>query len=475
MAFAANPSLMLQRSMPAATCPSSRAPLTALTMAKKKAGGGKKAAKPKKTVTPPSGKAAAPPKDVAETPAPAAAAKEDAPVAAPTPTPAPKAETPKADTPPKKAAAIPKSAIVDDSGVDDPEVMGKAVEVLNAGRPTLGDGLGFGPGEPVTFVGTMGEERTLGENERRGYSGDVSIVKATSKTVTVRLEGKFYGTRQWAFDSVAALFADKMPGVKVVVEDEYQLRDLYLKDVFYGEQAWALRKVGPQFVNERGIQVAQPVSPDGRMRDLDELTDMGAFDGSALQLGIEEMMEDALRQSKGATFADDRIGNLDKELAGSQTAYFSESGSESSSISLGDDDDNIESVTKVPLTTGQGAAPMSNVDKVMEGNPMFQKMTDMLSEEEGAMEEIQEMLNKSNGNMFSIMTNPKFQKLAQKMMANPELMQMMQDPAQVDKAMKSAQNLGITDSMGINVPKGTSDADATKGLTDNALDIVKGM
>lgn len=73
----------------------------------------------------------------------------------------------------------------------------------------------------------------------------------------------------------------------------------------------------------------------------------------------------------------------------------------------------------------------SKVDKVMESNPMFQMMTELLEDEPGAVNDIQEMLEKSNGNMFAIMSNPKFQSLAQKMMKNPELMQMMQDPTQV--------------------------------------------
>ncbi len=41
------------------------------------------------------------------------------------------------------------------------------------------------------------------------------------------------------------------------------------------------------------------------------------------------------------------------------------------------------------------------------------------------------LLDASNGNLFAVMSNPKFLNLAQKMMANPELMQMMQDPAMV--------------------------------------------
>ena len=40
-------------------------------------------------------------------------------------------------------------------------------------------------------------------------------------------------------------------------------------------------------------------------------------------------------------------------------------------------------------------------------------------QEPGAVEEMMELLDKANGNMFSIMTNPKFQKLAQKMMEKP--------------------------------------------------------
>ena len=90
----------------------------------------------------------------------------------------------------------------------------------------------------------------------------------------------------------------------------------------------------------------------------------------------------------------------------------------------------IESVTKVSLSQPTGA---TKVDKVMEANPMFQMMTGMLEDEPGAVDDIQEMLEKSNGNMFAIMSNPKFQSLAQKMMKNPELMRMMQDPSQVSE------------------------------------------
>lgn len=38
-----------------------------------------------------------------------------------------------------------------------------------------------------------------------------------------------------------------------------------------------------------------------------------------------------------------------------------------------------------------------------------QMMTEMLEDEPGAINDIQEMLEKSNGNMFAIMSNPKFQ------------------------------------------------------------------
>lgn len=45
-------------------------------------------------------------------------------------------------------------------------------------------------------------------------------------------------------------------------------QDLFIRDVFYSEEAWKIRQEGPQYVNERGIQVAQPVSPDGKIRDV---------------------------------------------------------------------------------------------------------------------------------------------------------------------------------------------------------------
>lgn len=111
-------------------------------------------------------------------------------------------------------------------------------------------------------------------------------------------------------------------------------QDRYIKDIFYGAEAWESRKKGPQFVNERGIQVAQPVAPDGKIREIDELD----FEGSALQLGIEEMMKDALRQSKGNTITDSfSVSNVEKELASSQTAYFSEDASDDF-----DEDDNVK-------------------------------------------------------------------------------------------------------------------------------------
>ena len=44
--------------------------------------------------------------------------------------------------------------------------MSKAVALLDEGRSTLGDGLGFGPGPSVTFTGRNGGTFTMGENER---------------------------------------------------------------------------------------------------------------------------------------------------------------------------------------------------------------------------------------------------------------------------------------------------------------------
>ena len=68
---------------------------------------------------------------------------------------------------------------------------------------------------------------------------------------------------------------------------------------------------------------------------LDELD----FEGSALQLGIEEMMKEALQSSRAdSSIGAPAIGNIEKELATSQTAYFSEDASDDVSI---EDDDNV--------------------------------------------------------------------------------------------------------------------------------------
>jgi hypothetical protein len=58
-----------------------------------------------------------------------------------------------------------------------------------------------------------------------------------------------------------------------------------------------------------------------------------------LQLGIEEMMKDALESSRaGSSIGAPAVGNIEKELATSQTAYFSEDASDDVSI---EDDDNV--------------------------------------------------------------------------------------------------------------------------------------
>lgn len=44
--------------------------------------------------------------------------------------------------------------------------MNKAVALLDEGRSTLADGVGFGPGPSVTFTGRNGKTFTMGENER---------------------------------------------------------------------------------------------------------------------------------------------------------------------------------------------------------------------------------------------------------------------------------------------------------------------
>jgi len=107
----------------------------------------------------------------------------------------------------------------------------------------------------------------------------------------------------------------------------------------------------------------------------------------------------------------------------------------------------------------------------IEGNPMFEKMADLLEAEPQAVQEMMELLDKSNGNLFSVMTNPKFQKLAQKMMANPELMKMMSDPTVVKDAMKSAQDIGLTGKMGVDLT-GDAKSDAAK-LAAKATDAIK--
>jgi len=404
---------------------------------------GKKGKKGGKKITPPAG---AGPASSSSTPE----------AAAPSPAPAP--------------ASIPKVAMVDDDGKEDPEVLAKAIAILDAGREEIGDGVGIGPGKPVTFIGEDdGKEHTLGESERKGVSGDATVVKATSKTVTVRLSGKFWGSRQWAFDAVSSYLKERMPGIAVRIEEEEQLLDLYLKDAWYGALAWEQRLKGPQYVNDRGIQVAQPFYPDGKLKEL--LAEEGeGINVNALQLGIEEMMRDALEQSSGSFTDSTPVGNIEKALAGSQTAAFSETSEEADMEAMVNADDNIESVTKVSRASLDSPGPKSEVDKALQGNPMFQMMADILEDEPGAMEEIQEMLEKSKGNMFAIMANPKFQKLAQRMMENPELMQMMSDPNAVKDAMKSAEKLGITQSMGIKTPPGMSTDAAAKDLSSKTVE-----
>ena len=90
-----------------------------------------------------------------------------------------------------------------------------------------------------------------------------------------------------------------------------------------------------------------------------------------------------------------------------------------------------------------------------------------MQSEPGVVEELMAMLDKSNGNMFAVMTNPKFQKLAQKMMSNPELMAMLTDPKLVKDAMKSAQEIGLTEQMGLK-----STGDSKKDAADFALQAV---
>jgi len=410
--------------------------------------------------------------------------------------------SPKPSSPTTKP--VPKAALVDDSGDADPDVLARAKAALDAARPTMG-GVGIGGGPPVTENGV-----TLPENTWYGISGDAEILRATSKTVTVRLAGKFWGSRKWAFEEVEKVMEAELPGVKVKIEEAIQLEDLYMRDVFSDEDAWAVRRKGPQYVNEWGIQIAQPFNADGSIRaeseDADLLPKKGTLDEGALKDGIEEMLLNAMNQEIG-TFLETqdseemRADDAANELAAANIAQAKESLKEKAIAKAVAEDDNIISVSKKPLEEVEktlekveqmGAdidiVDMSGLDipgidiksekvgKALGSNPMFAKMADALEAEPGAIEEMMALLDKSNGNLFGVMMNPKFQKLATKMMANPELMQMMQDPAMLQDAMKSADDIGLTKQLGIDNSKPIeSAADFTakateavkKGLFDN--------
>jgi len=216
------------------------------------------------------------------------------------------------------------------------------------------------------------------------------------------------------------------------------------------------------------VQVAQPFNADGTMRQAN-------FDEDALKAGIEEMMVDALAQSQGTFLDSSSYEDINRQLAMSQTAFM-ESEESKDPADLAKDDDNILSVSKmnVPDQTDKPKLDIMD-DKVgaaLKGNPMFEKMADALEQEPGAIEDMMKLLDASNGNLFAVMSNPKFQSLAQKMMANPELMQMMQDPALMKQAMSSAQDIGLTDALGVK-PDMASPAAAAKGFADQATEAIK--
>jgi len=260
-------------------------------------------------------------------PSPSVKGKKDTPVKA--------ASTPSSPKP----EVIPKAALVDDSGEPDADVLAKAKAALDAARATLG-GVGIGGGPDVTEG-----EVTLPENHWYGVNGDAEILRATSKTVTVRLSGKFWGSRQWAFDQVEEVITAVLPDVKLKIEEAAQLKDLYLRDVFSDADAWEVRKRGPQYVNERGIQIAQPFNADGSIKTLaEENVPMGGFDEGALKAGIEEMMVDAMSQQIGgfldSSTSEELRAEVDAEIAAKAKA-----------------DENILSVTRM-----DPAAPKEQVE-----------------------------------------------------------------------------------------------------------------
>lgn len=252
-----------------------------------------------------------------------------------------------------------------------------------------------------------------------------------------------------------------------------------------------MRKEGPQYINERGIQVAQPFNADGSLKEFDE---------KALKAGIEEMMVDALQQSAGTFLESMGVDELNAAMAKNQVdgggQYSAPGGAlrkDQTKRDLTDDEKATEERIRESIAKGEveGVNSVGVVDlsaegdvttrKVVskedlmtaqiEGNPMFEKMADLLEAEPQAVQEMMELLDKSNGNLFSVMTNPKFQKLAQKMMANPELMKMMSDPTVVKDAMKSAQDIGLTGKMGVDLT-GDAKSDAAK-LAAKATDAIK--
>ncbi|MGB1604441.1 MAG: hypothetical protein ACPIOQ_67545 [Promethearchaeia archaeon] len=87
------------------------------------------------------------------------------------------------------------------------------------------------------------------------------------------------------------------------------------------------------------------------------------------------------------------------------------------------------------LNSGDGAvqAPkvvagdpvFEKIEKMMAGDPVFEKFEKILEDEPEMKEWITDIMEKSNGNHFAVMANPKFQKFCEKMTFHPEMMQMM--------------------------------------------------
>uniref|UniRef100_A0A7S0DZ72 STI1 domain-containing protein n=1 Tax=Hanusia phi TaxID=3032 RepID=A0A7S0DZ72_9CRYP len=364
-------------------------------------------------------------------------------------TPTPQSSKSVAAKPSTPAAPSPAAIVRRDENLDE-AVLREAQAILEANKKDLCGGMGNMP--PKTFKAPDGSYRSLPENYLYGITGDAEIVFASSKHLIVRLKGKFWGTRRQALESIEDLFKEKMGDKQVLVEEESQLLDLYLRDVFYDEEAFRVTSQGPQFFDERGIQVAQPFNADGTLREMTEK------DEKDLKAGIEEMMIQSMQQSGGTFLESQSFDEINESFAKSVLE-----GNQVVEVNVDDvvqkREDKLADISKESINPVQS-------------NPMFEKIADALQEDSAAVEELVSLLDKSNGNIFSIMMNPKFQSVAKKMMSNPELLAMLQDPQLVQDAMKSAQTMGLTDSLGIKVDPESLSKQATS-FAEKTVEAVK--